>query len=162
MLSKYTFSQFLTSFFIFFVRNPGKPGYVYLIHSIGTNRYKIGRTVRHPEERLKELNRGQSPYPLELIHFISVNNVYTIEKELHGKFQQYRAYGEWFEFTYEYEIYNVIQIMNIHNNNDYYIQNQESVISYDDEEDDDEEDIIFNPHSAPSTVTDQKSQQSST
>ncbi|WP_265278066.1 GIY-YIG nuclease family protein [Nostoc sp. KVJ3] len=59
-----------------------KPGYIYLIHSVGTYRYKIGLTVapRTPEERLKELNSRQSPYPLKLIHYVFVTDVYKVEK----------------------------------------------------------------------------------
>ena len=44
-----------------------KPGYIYLIHAQGTDRYKIGLTTRSVEVRLAELNSSQSPYPLELL-----------------------------------------------------------------------------------------------
>jgi len=75
-----------------------RAGYVYLICASGTNRYKIGLTSRNVEERLAELNSSQSPYPLELIDYISVSDVHSAEKYYHQKYQSDRVYGEWFEF----------------------------------------------------------------
>jgi len=69
-----------------------------LIHAVGTNRYKIGLTVRTVEQRLAELNSSQSPYPLELIDYISVSDVHSAEKYYHQKYQSDRKHGEWFEF----------------------------------------------------------------
>ncbi len=76
-----------------------KPGYIYLIHAQGTNRYKIGLTTRSVEQRFAELNGSQSPYPLELLEVISTDNVTTTEGYLHSKFSLQRRHGEWFEFT---------------------------------------------------------------
>lgn len=74
-----------------------KPGFIYLIHAQGTDRYKIGLTTRHPEARLSELNSSQSPYPLELIDWFETDNVTDDEGYLHEKFASYRVHGEWFQ-----------------------------------------------------------------
>ena len=74
-----------------------KPGFIYLIHAQGTDRYKIGLTTRHPEARLSELNSSQSPYPLELIDWFETDNVTGDEGYLHEKFASYRVHGEWFK-----------------------------------------------------------------
>ncbi len=77
-----------------------KPGFIYLIHAKGTNRYKIGLTTRSVEQRFAELNGSQSPYPLELIEVISTENVTITEGYLHTKFSLQRRHGEWFEFNH--------------------------------------------------------------
>jgi T5orf172 domain len=76
-----------------------KPGYIYLIHAVGTKRYKIGLTVRSVEERFNELNSSQSAYPLQLIAFGKFPDVNVAEKEFHARYSRNRVYGEWFEFT---------------------------------------------------------------
>ena len=65
-------------------------GYIYIVHAIGTNRYKIGLTRRDVETRFKELNSRQSPYPLELMGSILAWNVAEVERELHQRFANYR------------------------------------------------------------------------
>jgi hypothetical protein len=108
-----------------------KPGYIYLIHSVGTNRYKIGLTVapRTPEDRLKELNSRQSPYPLKLIHYVFVNDVYKVEKEIHQACKSFNVYREWFEFSNKISLQQVIQLMERSNieprqNKNYQVYNQ--------------------------------------
>lgn len=76
-----------------------KPGYIYLIHAKGTRRFKMGLTTRSVEARFNELNSSQSPYPLELLEAIKVENVTEAENYLHQKFAFYRRHGEWFEFN---------------------------------------------------------------
>lgn len=71
-------------------------GYIYLIHAQGTNRYKIGRSIS-PLSRLETL-KGQSPYPLEIIKAVWTPDAIEDELILHGEFEPYRVYGEWFEF----------------------------------------------------------------
>ncbi|NET62073.1 MAG: GIY-YIG nuclease family protein [Symploca sp. SIO2E6] len=75
-----------------------KPGYVYLIHAVGSDRYKIGLTTRSVQARLAELNSSQSPYPLELIDWFETDDVTEDEKYFHEKYSAYRVHGEWFEF----------------------------------------------------------------
>ncbi|QLE42204.1 GIY-YIG nuclease family protein [Nostoc sp. C052] len=76
-----------------------KKGTVYLINAKGTNRYKIGYTNRHFEQRLTELSGGQSPFPLIATKTIIVEDAHTIELGLHHKFASQRMHGEWFEFN---------------------------------------------------------------
>ncbi len=75
-----------------------KPGFIYLIHAVGSDRYKIGLTTRSVQARLAELNSSQSPYPLELIDWFETPNVTEDEKHFHDKYSAYRVHGEWFEF----------------------------------------------------------------
>jgi len=76
-----------------------KPGYIYLIHAVGTDRYKIGLTTRSVEARFTELNSSQSPYPLELIDWFETDNVTEDEKYFHEKYSDYRVHGEWFQLN---------------------------------------------------------------
>ncbi|NER47575.1 MAG: GIY-YIG nuclease family protein [Symploca sp. SIO1A3] len=75
-----------------------KPGYIYLIHAQGTDRYKIGLTTRSVETRFTELNSSQSPFPLELIDWFETDDVTEDEGYLHEKFASYRVHNEWFSF----------------------------------------------------------------
>lgn len=70
-------------------------GYVYLIHAVGTNRYKIGRTV-NPIARFTELKK-QSPYPLQIVDSFWTPDAVKDETNLHTKIRGCRVYGEWFE-----------------------------------------------------------------
>lgn len=83
-------------------QTPKPDGYVYLIQAVGTNRYKIGMTVRSLDDRLSEL-QGQSPYPLECLGSIYVPDPKSAEAELHEIFADYRLVfkgsREWFEFS---------------------------------------------------------------
>ncbi len=78
-----------------------KPGFVYLIQAEGSSppRYKIGITTTTVENRLKQLNRQQSAYPLILVHSISADNPRAVEKYLHNKFKAQQAHNEWYTFT---------------------------------------------------------------
>lgn len=73
--------------------------YIYLIRADGTERYKIGRTDRHPETRLAELNRQQSAYPLLLEYYVEVPDSAVAEEHFHQRYQRYRKHGEWFELS---------------------------------------------------------------
>jgi Meiotically up-regulated gene 113/Bacterial SH3 domain len=76
-------------------------GHIYLVHAEGSgSRYKIGLAkLGRLNERVKELNRGQAPYPLKLIHSIKVRDRFKAEKYLHDYFANYRSHGEWFQFS---------------------------------------------------------------
>lgn len=76
-----------------------KEGHVYLLHAVGTNRYKIGMTQQgRMAKRFDELSGSQAAFPVELITFIDVSDRYQVEAELHQKFKANRVHGEWFEF----------------------------------------------------------------
>lgn len=78
---------------------PGRTGYVYLIHAQGTSRYKIGRSI-NPPERTKDLQK-QSPYLLKIVDQFYSPDAITDEFKLHQKFSKVRVHGEWFEFLDE-------------------------------------------------------------
>jgi len=73
-------------------------GYVYLIHMIDTNFYKIGITKRDVDVRMKELKTG-NPIPLKLVGVYESENYNHVETWLHRKFKYKRQEGEWFEFN---------------------------------------------------------------
>jgi hypothetical protein len=73
--------------------------YIYLIRAKDQDLYKIGRTARHPEVRLKELNGQQSPYLLLLKYYTAVSDAPTAEKYFHEKFERYRHHNEWFKMS---------------------------------------------------------------
>jgi Meiotically up-regulated gene 113 len=71
-------------------------GYGYLTRTIGTNRYKIGRT-NNLHVRLKQL-QGQSPYQPQIKAGFKTSNPAWDEAYWRDRYQKYRIYGEWFEF----------------------------------------------------------------
>ncbi len=81
-------------------RDDHQPGYVYLIGAKGSpNLYKIGLT-RNPERRLTQLNSSQSPYHLEFLKLIEVEDMLAAETHLHRQFAAYATKkNEWFCFA---------------------------------------------------------------
>lgn len=77
-------------------RYQANQGYVYLIHAVGTDRYKIGRSV-NPVARLEQL-KGQAPYPLVIVNDFWTPDAIADEKQLHKTFASNRVHGEWFEY----------------------------------------------------------------
>lgn len=73
-------------------------GYVYLMEAVGSPRFKIGLSCQ-PKRRQKQLNRGQSPYPIERVHTSKVSNMGRSEEFLKRAFAPWREHGEWFELT---------------------------------------------------------------
>jgi len=69
------------------------PGVVYLIRA-ENGYYKIGRT-KDLETRLKALTKN-SPFKLEVVHTIAVDDTVIFERELHETFSAKRREGEWF------------------------------------------------------------------
>ena len=78
--------------------NAVKPGYVYFLHAVnsgdsdGLERYKIGLTTRSVEDRLNELNRGQSSHWLVEKWSIQVSDCEAAESALHKHFASRRLY----------------------------------------------------------------------
>lgn len=54
---------------------------------------KIGKTSGAPDSRIKELQTG-CPFPMQLVAHLPGG--LRKERELHRKFDEYRAHGEWF------------------------------------------------------------------
>lgn len=76
-----------------------KAGYVYLLHGVGTNFYKVGHT-NNLDRRIKQIS-PILPFRLELIHSIKTDNRYALEAFFHNKFRASRQKGEWFELSPE-------------------------------------------------------------
>jgi hypothetical protein len=75
---------------------PYEQGYVYLIHAVGTNFYKIGKSV-NPDRRILQI-APQMPFPVRFVYVWKSNFMSMAEVFLHETFQEYRANGEWFAF----------------------------------------------------------------
>lgn len=73
-------------------------GYVYLIRSGDSDRYKIGKTSRPPEKRLAEMDTGAAEH-LWIVRTLQSDKYHQIESWLHERFSIYSAKGEWFEFS---------------------------------------------------------------
>lgn len=75
-------------------------GYVYLLKVRNeSNLYKIGRS-RVPHNRLKTFN-VKLPFQVDLIALIKTDNMYSLEKMLHRRFDDKRSDGEFFYLTTE-------------------------------------------------------------
>lgn len=73
-------------------------GYVYLLHAVGTDRYKIGRTKSSVQKRVKSLQTGCAN-KLRIVAILVDKNERTLEQRLHHRFRQFRRHGEWFTFN---------------------------------------------------------------
>lgn len=82
-------------------------GFVYLIKC--GERFKIGIT-NDMSRRMDQL-RGQSPYPLELVHHAKGYNNAGKESSLHKKYGEHRVHGEWFELSSE-QVAEIIEDLN--------------------------------------------------
>ena len=69
-------------------------GYVYIVHGVGTNYIKIGKSS-NPLQRLQTLEQN-SPFPLRLISIQIVADMDAAEQDLHERYAPYLSRGEWF------------------------------------------------------------------
>ncbi|MBD2414515.1 hypothetical protein FACHB389_31500 [Nostoc calcicola FACHB-389] len=74
-----------------------KPGYIYVVHAINTDRYKIGKSV-NPNNRLVSLSK-QAPYKLKLLFSFAVQDMSKAEKQLHQYFIDKQVNSEWFQLS---------------------------------------------------------------
>lgn len=70
-------------------------GIIYLVHAVGTQRYKIGFTAGNVSVRIGGLQVG-SAHKLELT--ATVPGSQRQEIDLHFQFRKNHVHGEWFEF----------------------------------------------------------------
>ena len=81
--------------------SPHSDGFIYLIHMENTNFYKIGMSL-DPEIRLKTLQTG-NPHPLCLLKMRAVDDMRSVEIELHRRFERQRVPNanvrEWFDLS---------------------------------------------------------------
>ena len=75
-------------------------GYVYLIADVFNETYKIGVTRRKVEQRLKQLQTGNSNQ-LDLIDYYQTEYPYKLESMLHNRFKPQQANNEWYFLTKE-------------------------------------------------------------
>lgn len=75
---------------------PYEPGFVYVIHAVGSNYYKIGKSI-NPDRRLLQI-APQMPFRTRFIKVWRTYFMSMAESILHGSFEEERANGEWFEF----------------------------------------------------------------
>lgn len=71
-------------------------GFVYVIHSPGMRRIKVGMAWRHPLKRISKLRTG-SPDILYLCGILKVDDI-SMEKYIHSFLKEHNSHGEWFEW----------------------------------------------------------------
>jgi hypothetical protein len=76
-----------------------RPGYVYLIHAVGTKKFKIGKSRANVLRRIDQLQSG-SPIRLRYVYHACVDDMNRIERELHLLFDRFRSIGEWFTLSH--------------------------------------------------------------
>ncbi|WP_293066068.1 GIY-YIG nuclease family protein [Moorena sp. SIO4A5] len=105
--------------------NLGLP-YVYLIAKINpssghfTGAFKIGKTKRSPEIRLKELQTGND-FPLTIEYVIETSRPSEVESKLHAILRSHASTAgggtEWFYFSNDVELSRVKRLMYKHSDN---------------------------------------------
>ena len=86
------------------------PGFIYLFHAVGTDRFKIGRT-EDVVSRLQILQTS-SPFKVRYVYHAYVTNTAICEMDLHNRFSHLRQIGEWFTFT-EKDVKACIELMRL-------------------------------------------------
>lgn len=84
-------------------------GYIYCIHQINSDFYKIGFTSKHPDKRLRELQTG-NPHDLSVIWYRAVINVKQVECIIHDYLVKYKYRNEWFKISRE-DIFSVESLL---------------------------------------------------
>jgi len=78
---------------------PFNQGYVYLIHAIGSDYYKIGKSI-NPDRRILQISPVM-PFKVRFVRVWPTNFMDKAEKYLHNLFMDERTNGEWFSFKEE-------------------------------------------------------------
>jgi T5orf172 domain len=71
-----------------------QPGYVYIIHGIGTNFIKVGKTT-NLLRRLREIGQGV-PFPVRALFAELVDDMDAMELAIKARYAAYERKGEWF------------------------------------------------------------------
>jgi len=74
-----------------------EPGFIYLIHAVGSDFYKIGKTT-NPDRRILQI-APQMPFPTRYVRVWRSDFMSIAEKMLHEQFEYVRTNGEWFELS---------------------------------------------------------------
>jgi hypothetical protein len=81
-----------------------KPGYLYILTSAAMpDLIKIGVTTKHPLQRTEELSAPTGiPVPFTLAYHRAVNDIFSIERDIHEAFAEYRVSDkrEFFHMSY--------------------------------------------------------------
>jgi hypothetical protein len=77
------------------IERANENGYVYLVHCLGTEFYKIGMSKIDYEARLSTMQSG-CPYELILVDAIHSTRYKSMEIALHHMLKAKRVRGEWF------------------------------------------------------------------
>lgn len=70
------------------------PGFVYLFHAVGTDRYKIGFSI----DPTRRLNAILTDSPFEIVELARAWGTPDDEKLTHRFFKHHRVHREWFRF----------------------------------------------------------------
>lgn len=77
---------------------PPQEEFVYVIHAVDLNLYKIGCT-NNVTRRYKELRHQQIPSDLGLVASYKIENAAKVENYLHNFFAEKEAHSEWFRLN---------------------------------------------------------------
>ncbi|GEM_PF-4597387 len=86
-------------------------GIVYLLHAVGSRRYKIGQTKRSVRDRIRRIGTPQQPFEIVERHSVECHSPKKVETELHKMFEKHRARGEWFDLP-DKKVSMLIEAMN--------------------------------------------------
>lgn len=78
---------------------PYETGYVYVIEAVGSNYFKIGKSI-NPDKRILQI-ATKMPFPLRFVRIWQSCFMSLSEKTLHKDWEEFRVNGEWFEFDEE-------------------------------------------------------------
>ena len=76
-----------------------QPGYVYIVHGIGTAYIKVGKTT-NILKRLQQINNGV-PFPIRLLYAELVQDMDTMEHAIKSRYIAFHVHGEWCELSPE-------------------------------------------------------------
>lgn len=76
---------------------PREPGYVYLIHAVGTEYYKIGKSI-NPDRRILQIS-PKMPFNVKFVRVWRTYFMSLAEKMLHEQYAYCRVNGEWFHLS---------------------------------------------------------------
>lgn len=76
---------------------PFERGYVYLIHAVGTDYYKVGKSI-NPDQRILQI-APKMPFDVRFIRVWRSEFMSLAEKMVHKELAECRVNGEWFQLT---------------------------------------------------------------
>jgi hypothetical protein len=110
------------------VVNEPRPGHIYLVNAVGTNKFKIGKTAGSVAHRIKDLQIG-SPIRLRYVYHAYVDRMNRTERELHYQFAYFRSIGEWFSLsdTNVKECITLMRLAQINESSPLFLQEEEEL-----------------------------------